>query len=35
MDLTGGSLPLVLAIVAIGGLAILGRQNIKEMLNRR
>jgi hypothetical protein len=35
MDLTGGSLPLVLASVAIGGLAILGRQNIKEMLNRR
>lgn len=35
MDLTSGNLPLVLAIVTIAGLAILGRQNVKEMLNRR
>jgi hypothetical protein len=32
---TGDSMPVVLALVAIAGLAIVGRQNIKEMLNRR
>jgi hypothetical protein len=35
MDVASGSLPILLAIVAIAALAILGRQNIKEMLNRR
>jgi hypothetical protein len=34
-DLTGGSLPVVLAAVAIAGLAVLGRQNVEELRNRR
>ena len=35
MDLGSNQMPIVVALVAIAGLAIVGRQNIKEMLNRR